>query len=178
VIRSWPPVAGVLDIRWLEIAVTAQANGGTRLYAQSQSQWVVARPKGEHIPAGVREVDITDGWPGKEPLESRRVTGRASVRKLVTLFNSLEIVQPVAINCPAYTAVPVIEIGFLAGGTGRLVAEAKVSSVANFSWPASTPGWACFSIAFNAGGRNWTPLAGNVITPIERLLHLKLPRHG
>jgi hypothetical protein len=176
VTRSWPPVAGILDDRLLEIAVTPRANGGTRLYTEAQSQWVIARPTGEHIPAGVREVDVTESWPGKAPFLSRRVTRRSDVHRLVTLFNSLGIVQPVGINCPSESAGPVVEIGFREGRTGAIVALAKVSPSADLSWPASVPGWACFAIAFNVRGRNWTALVGNVITPIEHLLHLKFAR--
>jgi hypothetical protein len=176
VTRSWPPVHGILDGRWLDIEVTARSDGGTRLYADGQSQWVIVRPKGEYIPAGVREVDITDGRPGRAPFLSRDVTSRATVHKLVTLFNSLEIVQPVAINCPAESVTPIVEIAFRTAGNGAPVALAKVSSSANLSWPASVPGWECFSIAFNVGGRSWPALVGNVIRPIQRLLRVKLGR--
>jgi hypothetical protein len=174
VIRSWPPVDGVLDVRWLEIEVTSRAGGGTVLYAESQSQWVVTRPLGERIPAGVREVDVTSSWPGKPPFLSRRVTNRAKVRTLVALFDSLGIVQPGAISCPSETITPIVAVGFRVAGTGRPVARASVSSVASFSWPANVPGWACFPITFSVHGRNRSPLAGNVITPIQRLLHVKL----
>jgi len=176
VTRSWPPVRGILDDRLLDIEVTARSDGGTRLYAEAQSEWVVTRPKGEHIPAGVREVDITDGWPGHAPFLSRRVTNRATVHKLVTLFNSLEIVQPVGINCPAESVTPVVAIAFRTGQTGRPVAEAKVSSSARFSWPPSVPGWECFAISFSVRGRHWPALVGNVITPMHRLLHVKFGR--
>jgi hypothetical protein len=174
VTRSWPPIADVLDTRWLEVSVTSSASGGTLLQAKSQSQWVLTRPLSEQIPSGVREVDVTSGWPGKPPLVSRRVTGRAEVRRLVTLFDSLSIVQPDALNCPSYSPRPVVVIGFHAGARNRLVAEASVSSAASFSWPASVPGWACFTITFNVLGRNRSPLVGNVITPIQHLLHVKL----
>jgi hypothetical protein len=40
VIRSWPPVSGLLDVRWLEIAVTGGSKGGMDRFAESQSQWV------------------------------------------------------------------------------------------------------------------------------------------
>lgn len=176
VIRSWRPVHGVLDARWLEVAVTPRSDGDTRLYAEAQSQWVIARPQREYIPAGVREVDITDGWPGHAPFLSRRVTRRATVNKLVKLFNSLELIQPVAVNCPAASATPIVALEFRTGGTGGQIAEAKVSSAADFSWPSNVPGWACFPISFDVRGRSWTPLAGNVITPIHRLLHVKLGR--
>ena len=118
-------------------------------------------------------MDITDGWPGHRPFLSRHVTGRANVHRLVALFNSLGIVQPVGINCPAERVAPVVEIGFRAGA---MVAQAKVSSMANFSWPPTVPGWECFPIAFSVHGRSSTPLVGNVITPLHRLLGVKLRR--
>jgi hypothetical protein len=176
VIRSWPPVHGILDVRWLEIQVSARPDGSTRLYAEAQSQWVIARPKAEHIPAGVGEVDITDGWPGQKPFLSRRLTGRANVHRLVTLFNSLGIAQPVGINCPAERVAPIVEITFRARGAGAAVAQAKVSSTANFSWPPSVPGWECFPVAFSVHGHPSSALVGNVITPLHRLLGVKLRR--
>lgn len=144
VLRVWPPVAGVLDGRWLDLTVTGTAQGDTLLYAEAQSQWVVTRPVGETIPHGVREVDVTSSWPGKPPFLSRHVTEPSKVHKLVALFDSLGRIQPVGINCPAYTIKPIVRVGFRAGATNRLVAEASVSSAANFAWPASVPGWACF----------------------------------
>ena len=174
VIRSWPPVNGILNIRWLYIGVTARAKGGTELYAKSQSEWVITRPAGEHVPGGVREVDITEGWPGKSPFLSRRVTSMASVHKLVALFNSLGTLQPGSINCPADTPTPTVTFDFRAGGTSTPVARATVSAVAYFSWPANLPGWACFPVSLEVGGRSSTPLAGNVITPTHNLLHIKL----
>jgi hypothetical protein len=176
VTRSWPAVPGILDGRWLVIEVTARPDGTTRLHAEGQSQWVITRPKAEHIPSGVREVDITEGWPGHAPFLSRSVTSRPSVRRLVALFNSLGIVQPVAISCPAESPVPEVEISFRAGGAGETVAQAKVSSLANLGWPANVPGWNCFSIAFTIDGRNRTALVGNVIRPIQRLLHVRIGR--
>ena len=116
VIRSWAPVGGVLDTRWLEIAVAGRPNGGTNLFAESQSQWVVARPAGERIPAGVTEVDVTEGLPGHPPQLSRTVTAPVSVDRLVTLFNSLGIVQPVAINCPAETVEQIVTVTFRGSG--------------------------------------------------------------
>lgn len=175
VIRSWPPVSGVLYVRWLEITVTSLASGGTKLYAKSQSQWVVTRPPREHIPPGVREVDVASGSTGMPPLVSRQITNRAEVRALVKLFNSLEIVQPGAINCPGFSSnPPTATVDFRGGPTDRLLADASVDAVASFSWPADTPGWECFPVAFTVLGRHWPALSGNVITPIERLLGVRL----
>jgi hypothetical protein len=177
VIRSWPARAGVLYVRWLYISASSRRHGGTLLYAKSESEWVVARPAGEHIPSGVREVDISEGWAGKPPFLSRHVTERADVHRLVSLFNSLQIAQPVAINCPAIRPTPTVEIEFRAGQTLQRVARASVSASADFSWPANLPGWECFPIGFHARGDTWPSLVGNVITPIQRLLHVKLAWH-
>ncbi len=174
VIRSWPPVDGVLGVRWLEVAVTSRASGGTLLYAESQSQWVVARSPAESVPAGVREVDVTSGWPGKAPFLSRPVKDRAKVRRLVALFDSLGIVQPGAISCPAELIKPIVHVAFRAGPRSRVVARASVSSTASFPWPASVPGWSCSPVSFSVLGRQASPLVGNVIAPIQRLLGLKL----
>jgi hypothetical protein len=175
VIRSWPPVSGVLYVRWLEITVTSLASGGTKLYAKSQSQWVVTRPPHEHIPPGVRAVEVTSGSTGMPPFVWRQVTNRAKIRTLVKLFDTLEIVQPGAINCPGFSSnPPTVTVDFRGGPTDRLLADANVDAVASFSWPADTPGWECFPVAFTVLGRHWPALSGNVITPIERLLGVRL----
>jgi len=177
VIRSWSPVSGVLDVRWLEIEVAGRSSGGTVLSAESQSQWVVARPAHERVPASVREVDVTKGLPGQSPQLSRHVTALRTVRRLVALFDSLGIVQPGAINCPEETVGPIVTVAFRAAATGRVLASATVDAAADFSWPDSVAGWACFSIGFVAGGHSFDSLIGNVISPIDHLLHVRLERH-
>ena len=178
VIRSWAPVSDILDTRWLEIEVAGGSDGGTDLFAESQSQWVVARPARERIPAGVTQVDVTEGLPGQSPTFSRAVIGPGTVRRLVALFNSLGIVQPGAINCPSETVEPIITVAFRGAANGPALAVATVDSLADFSWPDSLPGWACFSIGFVAGGHTFDSLIGNVISPIDHLLHVHLQRQG
>jgi hypothetical protein len=177
VIRSWSPVSGILDVRWLELEVAGQSSGGTALSAESQSQWIVARPARERVPAPVMEVDVTEGPPGQPPQLSRRVSAPRTVRRLVALFDSLWIVQPGEISCPGETVHPVVTVAFRGAATGRVLASATVDAAADFSWPASVPGWACFSIGFIAGGHRFDPLIGNVISPIDHLLHVRLERH-
>jgi hypothetical protein len=176
VIRSWAPVSGVLDTRWLEIAVADRSDGGTNLFAESQSQWVVARPARERIPAVVTEVDVTEGLPGDPPQLSRTVTAPASVDRLVALFNSLGIVQPVAINCPSETVERIVTVTFRGPANGAALAVATVDSIADFSWPVSLPGWSCVSIGFTVGGHTSDSLIGNVITPLDHVLHVRLER--
>lgn len=176
VIRAWAPVIGVLDTRWLEIEVAARSDGRTNLFAESQSQWVVARPARERIPAGATEVDVTKGLPGHPPQLSRTVTVPASVEKLVALFNSLEIVQPVATNCPAETVQPIVTVTFRGPATGQALAVATVNSNADFSFPVSLAGWECSPIGLTLRGHTSKALIGNVITPLDHMLHLRLER--
>jgi hypothetical protein len=176
---SWPPVPGVLSTRWLEVTASTSATG-TLLFAQSQSEWVVTRPAAEEIPKGIRAVVVTDGWPGKPPFLSRRVENRREVGALVGLFDSLGIVQSGVISCPGEllgSTVPTVRVRFNSG-SGRPLAQATVSSNANLSWPASVPGWSCYPVDFSVLGRRQRPLAGNVIAPIQRLLHTKLTTRG
>jgi hypothetical protein len=176
VIRSWSPVSGILGVRLLEILVAGQSAGGTILSAESQSQWIVTRSARERVPAGVTEVDVRRGLPGKPPQLSRRVTARGTVSRLVALFDSLGIAQPGVISCPGEPVdEPLVTVAFRAA-IGRVLASATVDAAADFSWPDSVPGWACFSIGFVAGGHRFDPLIGNVISPIDHLLHVRLER--
>jgi hypothetical protein len=176
---SWPPVPGVLSTRWLDVTASTSA-AGTQLFAQSQSEWVVTRPPVEEIPAGIRAVIVTDGAPGKPPFLSRRVENRTEVGALVGLFDSLGIIQSGVTTCPGElfsSIAPTVKVRFNSG-SGRPLAQATVSSNANLSWPASVPGWSCYPIDFSVLGRRQPPLAGNVIAPIQRLLHTKLTTRG
>jgi hypothetical protein len=174
--QSWPAVPGVLDLRLLRIEASRTKNG-TELYAESQDQWVITRPTSERIPAGVHEVVVTDSWPGSAPFLSRSVTRPATVHKLVGLFNSLGTVQPGTVMCPAPIApLPIVKVVFRTSGTGPAAASATVSTQDNISWPTTVAGWVCVPIGFKVGGRSQTPLIGNVIAPIQRLLDVKLTR--
>jgi len=175
VIRAWPSVSGVLGARWLQLQVTSLGSGRTLLSAAAQSQWIVARSASGRIPAGVRDIDVTNGVPGERPFLSRSVTNYQRVRALIRLFDSLALVQPVAINCPAESGKEaVVTITFKRGTTNRPVARARVSSKANFNWPASTAGWACLPVSLDILGRRRPALAGNLIGPMQRVLAVKL----
>lgn len=144
VIRAWAPVPGVLDVRWLEISVGGASGGGTKLYAESQSQWLVVRPPRERVPAGVREVDLWRRRSGKRPMLIRRVTRRDQVRALITLIDALGLVQPVVINCPAeLSTTPTVAVEFRRGAAGPVLARASVSANATGTWPDTLAGWAC-----------------------------------
>lgn len=176
VIRAWAPVPGVLDTRWLELVVTAGASGGSTLSAESQSQWVIVRPAAEHIGAGIRSVTVAVTGPRHRSLLSRTITAGPTVARLVTLFDALGIVQPVAINCPAQTPTPMVTVSFWSGGSraSRPSAVARVSAGADFHFPPSMPGWSCDPIALSIDGHAADALIGNVIAPLDRLLRVHL----
>lgn len=178
VIYSWPAIAGVLDVRWLEVEVTERADGGTALYAESQSQWVHTRSQGQQIPAGVGQVQVTDGLPRKRPFLTHLVNDQGKVRAIVAAFDSLGRIQPGVLNCPVETNRSIVTFVFRDGASGRTLARASVSSTANFAWSADVPGWACFPVSLNTRDHTRPALAGNIIAPIQRLLHIKLPSRG
>jgi hypothetical protein len=124
----------------------------------------------------VRDVAVTDGWLRKAPFFSRDITSRARVAKLVALFNSLGIVQPVTVNCPAETITPTVSIRFLTSAAATPVAAASVSAASNYSFSPSEPGAGCFAIALSVHGDRGPALVGNVIAPLQQMLHVKLNR--
>ncbi len=179
VIRGWPPITGVLGVRWLQIQVTPLSGNRTRLSAVAQSQWIVARSTSERIPDGVREIEVTSGVAGEPPSLSRTLNDQQKVRSVIKLFDSLPPVQPVAVNCPAESPnQPVVTVTFRRRITGRPAATARVSSAANLHVPAIDGVWACSATQLNILGRRQPALAGNVIRPLEGLLNDDLAKRS
>jgi hypothetical protein len=168
---QWPPVPGVLYTRWLEVSVAAPVDGQTSLDARSQSQWIVTRRPSESVPAGVASILVTQGWLGKRPRISVTVDRPPQIRMLVSLLDSFPVVQPGAINCPALFASQTIAVSFRSA-RGSELARASASSQSNVSYGPYVAGWACFPTDFSVRGHIQTPLAGNVIRPLERILHV------
>lgn len=171
-IRYWPPVKGVLDGRWLQIE--AYAHGAhTYLTARTESQWVVAREASERIPASVTRVTVSVANARGRQMHQMTVTKPLVVRRVVGLYNSLGVIQPAIImGCPPEPA-GTVTLRFYASPTS-VIATASSSTAADPRWPASAPAWACFPISIRLAHRNYPSLSGNVITPLERLLHIKL----
>jgi hypothetical protein len=167
----WPSLPGVLGNRDLEIDVTLVTSGGASLYAAAQSQWIETRAASERVPDEVKEVVVSEGWPGKPPKLDRTVTRPGTVRALETLIDSLPIVQPVGIACPFFKASQTITVSF-DGARGADLARASVSAQANLPAVADLVGSECLPTEFSVDGRSRAPLAGNVIRPLERILHV------
>jgi len=175
--HTWASVPGVLGIRLLRIQVTSTGSDQTLLSAVAQSQWIVKRPASERIPTSVGEINVTSSAPRKQPFLSRTVTNQKHVQDLVTLFNSLPLIQPAATSCPAErTDQPVVRITFKDKTTGQPVARASADSGANFTWAPSDGAWECYAVGLDIAGRRGIAVGGNVIGPLQRLLDASLAK--
>ena len=103
---SWtlPPVAGVLDNRWLAVTVISDGAGGTDLRAEGEVTYTPARPAGSYIPATAVHAVVVTAVPGgndrAKPPAPLVVTDPATVRRLVALVNGLSLFPPGTYSCP------------------------------------------------------------------------------
>lgn len=167
---AWPAIPGVISQRELQITVTALPAGGTGVLVEAASVWVVPRPRGERIPAGVRAIDVTVAplLTPRRPVAAYHVTG-GRVGRIDRRLNRLPVVQPLAIVCPAELAdgARLVTLTFR-GGT--VLARARFTAY---------PGWGtasgeCNPISLTIGGRRRTPLlGGHFFTWLGRMLHTR-----
>jgi hypothetical protein len=81
---------------------------------------------GPRIPAGVREVDVKRGVPGRAPTVSVDVTQASKVREVVSLIDGLAVAPPGAYACPMIPAgEPKLSLTFRAGRGGAVIARAS-----------------------------------------------------
>lgn len=162
VIFSFPTVGHTLGDRLLSVDISADSKGTARVHAVAQSNWIVPRPAAEMIPSGVTEVRVVDG------ARTLTVTEPARVAAVVQLFDSLPIVQPVTMNCPAFASHHQVIVDFMAGGSGPVLARAKIPRDAAVS--------ECYPIEFSVGGKPMKGLIGvNVRGRLQHLLGIRLP---
>lgn len=171
-IRSWPPVAGVLDGRWLQLQVYSD---GTRTYltARSQSQWVITRQASERIPYSVTKITIRVTNEYGRTTHHLVLTKRLIVHEVVALYNSLGVIQPATTTgCPGGSG-GVLRLKFYDSPT-NVIATANSAADADRRWPASAADWACFPIQVKLAQHSFPSLSGNVITPLAKLVDSKL----
>jgi hypothetical protein len=159
----------VLDGRWLQIEAYAHG-GNTYLTARTESQWVVVREASERIPSSVTQITVSVANARGQGIDHMTVTKPRVLQQIIALYNSLGVIQPAMITgCPPEPA-GVLTLSFYSSPT-NVIATASSSTAADAPWPASAPAWACFPIRIRLAQRSYPSLSGNVITPIERLLH-------
>ena len=150
---AFPPLAGRVRWRALDVALVALPHGWTGVRADSGATWVATRSAAERVPAGVREVDV------RVSRVSRRVTEKARVRTIVRAFDALPLGQ-IGGKC-AVPEYPEVRLAFRSAG-GAVLARAAV--------PQDGPG--CIGITFAIHGRAQPALGGQLgfIRRLQRLL--------
>jgi hypothetical protein len=113
---AWPPVTGVLGLRWLVVRFVALPDGSCGLRADAEVVWELPRPASETIPAGARFLrvavhgSIRSNIPHQAPLT---VTSPQAITQVRTLLNGLPVAQPGALSCPADFGI-VLRLSFYA----------------------------------------------------------------
>ncbi len=170
---EWPPVRGVLAERELSVTLTALPGGATGALAQAQSVWIVPRPRSEKVPSMVHELDVASAPVDGSPTVDLSVTSAAKVRRIVSIFNALPIVQPGVYSCPALLtqSARVITLSFRRDAGGQLLAQAQYVAYPHLAY-VSGP---CNAIDLTIAGRRQKPLlGGNFLWRVQRLLGIHL----
>jgi hypothetical protein len=165
---SLRPVAGVISARSVLVEAVALRGGATGIRIDAQDTWMLPRPAGERVPAGVHVIEITSGGP--RGATSLMVTRGSTVRRIISLIDTLPIVQPGAVSCPnLMEASPTVTFVFPAGLGKRVLARASVTL---FDGLLST---SCNPMSFSVRGRAMKPLLGGTfLKHVQRLLHVRL----
>jgi hypothetical protein len=172
---AFPPGVGYLPMRELMVEVVALPGGNTGVRADAQVQWIIPRPRGERIPSRARLLEVTVARPRAAALVKRTVTDRRRVHRIAAMIDSLQTVQPEAINCPSYPAdAPVVTFTFRAVSGGPALAHASEPAYA------TEPTTPCDPMTIAIEGRRWTPLLGGaaVVHAAQQMLRIKLERSG
>ncbi len=164
---SWPPLTGVLGFRELQVWLTSLPGNATGVLAQAESDWIVPRPAGEQIPAGVREIDITSSKLNGPATVSLTITNAVEVRRIVALFDGMPIAQPGAYSCPAMLVggARVMTFKFRTRAARPVLAQA---TYADYS-PLDAPSGPCKTVDFAIRGRSQDALiGGEFVKQVER----------
>jgi hypothetical protein len=170
---SWPAVPGVLRVRTLTVTATSLQGNVTGVLAEAASDWIVPRPAGEKIPAGVHEIEITGAKLNGPTTVSLSVTNPATVRRIVSLIDAMPVAQPITIACPIALAAGarVITLTFRAHAGSRVLAYATYTDYR----PLTAPSGQCTPVYFSIRGRPQDPLiGGNFVKRLEDILDVSL----
>jgi hypothetical protein len=117
---SRPRVFHELSWRVVAFTVARLDDGSTGILVEAQVVWLTPRSDSELIPATTR--DLT--------LDGRRhvhITDTARVRRIVTILNALDFLEPGVVVCPdRLPAYPLPTLVFRARPRGRVLAVARV----------------------------------------------------
>ncbi len=140
--------------------------------ADAEVQRIIPRPPGEQIPSRARLLDVTVARPDAAPLVMRTVTDRHRVHRIAAMIDSLQTLQPEAINCPSYpTNAPEVTFTFRAAASGAVLAHASEPAYA------TEPTTPCDPMTITIDGRRWAAslLGGaSVVHAAQQMLRIKL----
>jgi hypothetical protein len=176
-------------MRWLQrsivvlgalalVAAGAGSAGGERAsrraaesHAARTMMLIVPRPAGERIPRGARVLEVTVKRPHRPPTSDVSVTGAAKVRRIASLINGLETLQPGAFDCTGKADDPVVTFTFRAAPGGRVLARASQIVAPG------RPGGSCEPMTLTVRGHTQIPLLGgtSVVRAAELLLGVRVP---
>jgi hypothetical protein len=161
---SFPAIPGRVGTRWLAFTAVALPDGATGVRVDAETTWIVTRSPLERVPAGVQEIDVSSGYPGKAPNVSLSVTDPAKIGRIVHWIDGLGIVQPGEVfSCPALFG-PTVTFAFRAAAGGAVLARAQLLDLYGFSGP-------CNPIGLTILGHTQTPLiGGDFLERVQRLL--------
>jgi hypothetical protein len=164
---AWPPVSGVLGVRWLVVTVVGLRNGHTAVGAEAEVQWIIPRPVAEQIPPQATALNVSVGPPGAPPSVTVQTTDPVKVSRIRDMIDRLQIVKPGVINCPAFTtSEPLVTFSFRAAPGGPVLARATELA------QATEPTTACDPMDLQIRGHAEDPLLGGaaVVHAAQRLL--------
>jgi hypothetical protein len=176
---EWRPIRRVLGERHLMVSVTALSRGVSGVLVQAESIWIVPRPVSERVPKAARAIDVTSAKLRGPTTVMQTVTDAVEVRRIVTLIDSMPVVQPVFYHCPMLTPVRarVITLSFRDRAGGRALARATYTAYP----PPLGPSGPCNPIQFTIGGRRQPALiGGEFMKSLQRILGISLitPKTG
>jgi hypothetical protein len=177
-----PSVGHVLGTRWLVIALIALPDGGTGVRVDAEVQWLVPRPAGERIPHAARFLEVTVRRPPNVSLSSDvLVTNPAKVRRIASLIDGLEPMQPGVFDCTGELEDPVVTFTFRSAPGGPVLARAtQIVERGATGTGTSSSGDPCEPMTLTIKGRTRNPLldGDRVVHAAQRLLGIGLSRRG
>jgi hypothetical protein len=163
---SRPPVPGVLNSRWLLVAVAADGarqdgTVQTAIRVDSEVAWQPARPAGDRIPGAARVVTIAP-VPGASPVSARvqpvTITDPAKVARIAAAVDALPVFPPGRMACRLFRG-PAMRLTFRATPAGPVLATAIGDSSG------------CGTVAVTIDGKP-TPTLGQSISMQQQVLSI------
>ncbi|HEY5195008.1 MAG TPA: hypothetical protein VIJ39_14220 [Solirubrobacteraceae bacterium] len=170
---QWPPIAGVLQERFLVLTLVRLPGGSTGVRADAQDVWVIPRSASERIPGSARVLEVMVARSHKVPSLSVIVSDVTKVSEIAAMIDRLPIVQPGALSCPAFPVNgPFVNFTFRSTRHGPTLAQASEAA-----W-ASEPSSACEPMRLTIAGRPRTALLDgpSVVRKAQALLGVTLHR--